>query len=305
MQTSVSQRPLTAKKRQLQTAQRQVNGLHQRNASVSDSLGNPPHPGSMAAAGLPNGTVGRMPASSIPAFRTATKSVLLPQQSSRDRDLQFESRSGFTGQSVSPPISDGGLFAQAQSQQRNSAFPDKTNTAAAEHGDSVPTQYRVAAQPIRSSQMEGPGTERQRSGYERDRSSPVAAALHGGQHRAYDQNQDEDRASHSRTAARLPDQQYAAAGQMHNRSRGGTIAGQAAVAAAAQPVMYVKPPWAIDDPYQVASYHSICRVLPKHMGQKWVPSRDLSLDQISNPCMSCLLLRLPLRQCYSMVCTLV
>ena len=305
VQTSVSQRPLTAKKRQLQIAQRQVNGLHQRTASVSDSLGNPPHPASVAAAGLPNGTVGRMQASSIPAFRTAAKSALMPQPSSWDRDLHCEAKSGFTGQSVASPLSDGGLFAQAQSQQRNSAFPEETNTAAAEHGDSLHTQYRVAAQPIRSSQREGPGTERQRSGYERDRSRPVAKALHSGQHQAYDQTQDEDRASHSRTAAHLPDQQYAAAGQMHDRSRGGELAGQAAVAATAQPVMYVKPPWAIDDPYQVASHHSICRVLTKHMGENVVPSRDLSLDQISNPCMSCLLLLwLLLRQCYSMVCTL-
>lgn len=257
VQTSVSQRPLTAKKRQLQTAQRQVNGLHQRNASVSDSLGNPPHPASMAAAGLPNGTVGRMPASSIPAFRTAAKSALLPQQSSRDRDLHCDAKSGFTGQSVSSPITDGGLFAQAQSQQRNTAFPEETNTATAGRGDSLPTQYRAAAPPIRSSQREGPGTERQHPGYERDRSSPVAGALHGGQHQAYDQSGDEDRFANSHTVARLPDQQYAVAGQRHDRSRGGTIAGQAAVAATAKPVMYVKPPWAIDDPYQVAFHHSI------------------------------------------------
>lgn len=294
VQTSVSQRPLTAKKRQLQTAQRQVNGLHQRNASVSDSLGNPPHPASMAAAGLPNGTVGRMPASSIPAFRTATNSALSVQQSSRGGDLHCQAESGVTGQAVDPLIRDGGLFTQAQSQQSNHTFPEETNTATAEQDYSLSTQYRVAAPPIGSSQREGPGTERQRSGYERDRSSPVAGTLHGGQHWAYDQTQGEDRASNSRTAAHLPDQQHAAAGQMHARSRGGALPGQAAVAATAKPVMYVNPPWAIDDPYQVAFHHSVPWnwVLTQHMGKNGVPSRYLSLDQISDPCMSLLLLLL-------------
>lgn len=212
----------------------------------------------MAAAGLPNGTVGRMPASSIPAFRTAANSALSTQQSSQDRGLRCEANSDFTGQSVNSPTSGGGLFAQAQSQQRNRSFPGDINTATAERSYNVPTQCRVAAPPIGSSQREGPGTERQRSGYERDRLSPDAGALHSGQHQAYDQTRGEDRASHSRTAAHLPDQQLAAAGQMHDRSRGGAIAGQAAVAATAKPVMYVKPPWAIDDPYQVAFHQSAC-----------------------------------------------
>ena len=254
MQTSVSQRPLTARKRQLQNPQRQVNGLHQ-SGSVSDRPENLLQPNSMTAAGISYGSAGRMSASSIPVFRTAANRSQMTQQNSQEGNHHGEARFSHINQSINSPITHGGLSAQPQSQQRDRIIPDKTNIATVQRGVSPVTQHRNALQP-RSSARDGLSNDRQSTSYEREGSSSVARDLRSSEHQAYDQNQGAQKcllSQHgSKAAPWLPDQQFAAAGQMNNSSRadsGG--AGQAAAATGIKPMMYVKPPWAIDDPYQV------------------------------------------------------
>ena len=263
MQSSVSQRPLTAKKRQLQNPQRQVNGLHQRSGLDSDSHENLLQPNSMAAAGVSYGNAGRMPASSIPAFRTATNRNQLMQRNSQEGNHHREAGPGHTAQSVDSPMSHEGLTAQPQSQQRDRFFSEETDIATAQQGNSPFTQHINAVHPTRSSARDGSSNDRQGTSYKREGSSAVAGGLRNGQHLPQDRNQDAYKSlmsQHgSKAATWLPDQQFAASGQIHNSSRADTLrAGQAA--AGAKPVMYVKPPWAIDDPYQVqchSLYHSI------------------------------------------------
>ena len=253
MQTSVSQRPLTARKRQLQNPQHQVNGLHQNSGSGSDSLEILLQPHSMAAAGVSYGSAGHMPASSIPAFRTATKHGQVMHQNSQEENRHREAGSSHTDQSVDSPMSHEGLTTHQQSQQRDSILPEGFNIATAQRGDGPFTQHINAVQPISSSARDGPSSDRQGTSYTREGSSSFAGGRCNGQHEA--QNKDAYKFLPSQNGGKaapwLPDQQSAAAGQMHNSSRADTVRAGQAAAAGAKPVMYVKPPWAIDDPYQV------------------------------------------------------
>ena len=260
MQTSVSQRPLTARKRQLQQPHRQVNGLHQRSGSLPDSQENLLQPNSMAAAGVSSGSGGRMQASPIPAFRSANNRGQLTQltrRNSQERDHRREAGASHADQSVDPSISHESLLTQPQSWRRGSFLPgSETNTATPQQGDIPFTQHTTAVQPTRSSARDGPSSDKQSRGYQREESSLVARELRGNQHHAHDENQDACKSLQSQHGSKpapwLPDQQFAAAGQMHRSSECDTVgAAQAAAAAGTKPVMYVRPPWAIDDPYQV------------------------------------------------------
>ena len=268
VQTSVSQRPLTAKKRGLQAADAQVYGRHQVNGIISNSTA-PSHPNSMAAAGSLSGTAGRTAASSIPAFRTAANSSQLTQRKNQETN-HHQAGSGHASQSAGPPVSCTRPCAQPRPQQGNTTLPEEITVGTAQQGDSMSAHHRNAAQLTRSNEREGSSYdrqgfshERQGSSFEREGSSMIAGALHSVQQQADDPDYSQSRSvppqGASRAAPWLPDQQYAE--QTHDRHKSATqdtiTTGQAAaVAAAAKPVMYVKPPWAIDDPYQVR-WHSL------------------------------------------------
>lgn len=261
MQTSISQRPLTAKKRQLQAAQGQVNRLHQGNGLVPDSTaqqqlsGSFVHLNNLNSAGVTYNSRGNMATSSIPAFRTAGKSSQLMQRSSQDRNHPAGSDSA--GQTVHLH-QEGLLSAQPQPQQRRRTIPEQANLAGAQWGTDTVTSPRNDAQPSRSSAWEG-------SSYEREASGAAAGALHSAQQQAHDPHQSDCSSvplwGGGLAQPRLPQQQRAGAEEMdgsrRTAARETAMMGQAApvaAAGAAKPLMYVKPPWAIDDPYQVASH---------------------------------------------------
>lgn len=277
MQTSVSQRPLTAKKRQLQAAQfDQSNRSYQGHCLASDSIaqrqhaGAAVHPDSLTAAGIISGSGGHMAAASIPAFRTAPNSSQLLQPRSQDRNHPAESDSA--GQTMHPPTHAGLLSAQpqsqpqSQSQQMRSTTPEQANLGGAHRGnEGLLMQPRNIAQSIRRSDREVLSYDSGRPSYDRDASSRAGGTLHSIQHQGLDPVHSEYRSMPPQGASvtRLwpPEQQHAAAEQSDElrwtAARDPFKFGQAVVSAesAGQPVMYVKPPWAIDDPYQVACHH--------------------------------------------------
>lgn len=217
----------------------------------------------MAAAGVSYGTAGRMPASSIPAFRTAANRSQLTQQNSQETNHYHEAGSSHSEQIVGSPINHGDLSVQLQS-QRDRILPEETNISSAQRGDSPFTHLGNAAQATRSTERRGLTNDRQGPSYNREGSSSVAGGFRSGQHQAFDQSQHEHRSllsqSGGRVAPWLPDQQFAAAGQIHDKSRAGALdtvrTALAAGAGGAKPVMYVKPPWAIDDSYQVVFHRA-------------------------------------------------
>lgn len=89
-----------------------------------------------------------------------------------------------------------------------------------------------------------------------DNPEQQAESMQRVQRQAYDPNEGRSlqHQSSSKAPPQRPSPQQAAAGQMFGRPRAGILdigQGNQAGAAAAKPVMYVRPPWAIDDPYQV------------------------------------------------------
>lgn len=207
-----------------------------------------------------------MAASSIPAFRTAPNSSHLLQRRSQDRN--YPAGSDSAAQTMDAPTQQAGPLSaqpQTQSQRRRSTTPEQVNLGGAHRGTHVLTQPRISAQSTRRSEREVLSYEGGGPSYDRDASSRAAGTLHSVQHQALDPVHSEYRSMPPRGAGVAtqwpPEQQHAAAERTSElrwtAAQDPIKIGQAAVstAAAAQPVMYVKPPWAIDDPYQVACHN--------------------------------------------------